>query len=118
MKRKRLTLFLLRRAEHFADARNVHYPDALAVPAGTLRVRLAILLHVYLASPFKGRAQLVLVHTIIVINEDALGRFHSVVEIALWTQLVRVPGQVDVEGWDRRLVWMGGNDIDVPGVFT
>jgi hypothetical protein len=58
-----------------------------------------------------------------VVNEDGsfailLGAVGGVFEVAGWGELVRMPGEVDVEGWDSHAARIGGHDLKKDGVFA
>lgn len=85
--------------EEARHARGVGFADGFAVPASALGVDLSKHLLVGLAGPLEGVGELVLVDLVVMIDEDVTMP-DGVVAVPHGAELVSVPGQVDVQGWD------------------
>ena len=92
--------------------------DRLAVPARALGVDFATgEFLVALRRPLEGGRQLVLLDLVIVVDELAVALGHGVLEIVGWRELVRVPGEVNVEGRDGDVARVLAHDLEEDGVL-
>lgn len=95
----------------------VGFANGFAVPACTFGVEVFEHFLVGLAGPFKGGGEFCFFDFVVVV-EEFVGLADDLAVVAGWGELVRVPGQVDVEGRDCDFVGVRGDDSDIAVVFS
>lgn len=105
-------------------AAEVGRADGFAVPACALAVDLAVgYLPVYLAGPFEAIGEPILVDFVVVVDEFGHAGMQpcvvdGVLEVSLGGKLMRVPGEVHVEGGDGHALRMRRHDVEEHMVFA
>ena len=92
------------------------FADGFAVPACAFGVEVVEGLLVDFACPFESGGEFCFVDFVVVVDEFA-GLGDGVDVVGWWGELVRVPGEVDVEGWDGGSVGVQAHNGDVAIVF-
>ena len=94
----------------------VGFANGFAVPACAFGVEVFEHFLVGLAGPFEGGGEFCFFDFVVVV-EEFVGLADDVAVVAWWGELVRVPGEVDVEGGDGDFIGVRGDDGDVAVVF-
>jgi len=93
-------------------AGSVFGANGFAVPARAFRVDGSIHLLILLRRPFEGAGKRFLLHLVIVIDETVKRHLQGVRIVFLWAELMRVPCEVDVQGWNCHFSRIGCHDAE------
>ena len=104
-------------AEGAGETGGVGFTNCFTVPTRAFGVEVFEHFLVGFAGPFESGGEFCFFDFVVVIEEFA-GFSDDVAVVSWWGELVRVPGEVDVEGGDRDFVGVRGDDGDITGVFS
>ncbi len=104
-------------SEGAGETGGVGFANRFTIPTRAFGVEVFEHFLVGFAGPFESGGEFCFFDFVVVIQEF-VGSLDDVAVVGWWRELVRVPGEVDVEGGDRDFVGVGGDDADIAAVFT
>lgn len=103
-------------SEGTREGGGMSFANGFTVPACAFGVEVFEHFLVGLAGPFESSGEFCFFDLVVVI-EEFVGLADDVAVVAWWGELVRVPGEVDVEGGNGDFVRVRGYDSDIAVVF-
>jgi hypothetical protein len=94
------------------------FTNGFAVPACTFAVDLTSCHTLILfRCPFEGVGEFVLLDLVVMVDKSAFGLLIRIRVVSCWGELVGVPGEIDIQGWDSDMFRVVTYDLKEYAIF-